>query len=416
MKNILRNAGFLGASLMVLGAFAEGPAAGQGPVLSFGGSITGAGVGVDQKVRLPGNPPAVTFISKGNLVMNVGGASHNNIGYGAVGVLNFDRAKSVSDRIDEVYVYLNHDCIGNVKIGDTEGVTSTMMYTGDDVLGGLGGTSGDLDKLINMTRTVAFRPTIGDPANPNATKIVWISPEVYGFQIGLDFTPSTKLYGRLNRGTQNNVGLTTIRNASIAPYSYNLLAGGLSYNKAFTSFNLGLYLVGQTGKSKNDNIAATTAAGSGNIFKDTTGYQIGTLLDYQNWQFAASYFNNNRSRVRSNNLITRANTNTRGVNAAVGYDFARNANIALGYTYADRKTEGGRAKADVTMLTMDYVVAPGWVAFAEVDYFDLRAPAAAIADAGTNLLQTGVDIYSDSTVLNANNRGTAVILGTKLRF
>jgi hypothetical protein len=415
MKNLFRNAALLGASLVALNAAAEG-AASQGPVLSFGGSITAGAVGVNQRVREQGNSPAVTFISKGNLVMNVGGTSHNGMGYGAVGVLLFDRAKTLQDRIDEAYIYLNHDCIGNLKIGDTEGVTSTMMYTGDDVLGGLGGTSGDLDKFINMTRGVAFRPTISSPTNTKATKIVWVSPELAGFQIGIDFTPSTKLYGRQNRGAYLSSGGTALANDNATPYSYNLLAGGLSYNKAFTNFNVGLYLVGQTGKSKNDNVNTPTATpgASNQHYKDTNGYQIGALFDYQNWQLAASYWDNKKSLMRSNLAAISGSTNTQGVNAAVGYDFARNANVAVGYTHASRKVEGGKAKADVAMITMDYVVAPGWVAFAELDHFRLRAPNAAITSA--NILQTGADLYGSVPTANKGNHGTVFVLGTKLRF
>lgn len=421
MKNLFRNAALLGASLVALNAAAEG-AASQGPVLSFGGSITAAAVGANQKVRLEGNSPAVTFISKGNLVMNVGGTSHNGMGYGAVGVLLFDRAKTAQDRIDEAYIYMNHDCIGNLKIGDTEGVTTTMMYTGDDVLGGLGGTSGDLDKYINMTRTVGFRPTIGSPTNTKATKIVWVSPELAGFQIGIDFTPSTKLYGRQNRGSYISSS-GSLANMSSTPYSYNLLAGGISYNKAFTNFNIGLYLVGQTGKSKGDS-TSQSAAGAGvitrpdasaNHYKDTNGYQVGALFDYQNWQAAVSYWDNKKSLMRSNSTITKSFTNTKGVNAAVGYDFARNANIAVGYTHASRKVEGGNSKADVAIVTLDYVVAPGWVTFAEVDHFRLRAPSAAINDTAS-IFQTGEDLYANTSTANKGNHGTVFVLGTKLRF
>lgn len=422
MKNIFKNAALLSASLVALNAAAD--AVNQGPVLSFGGSITASAIATNQKVRLEGNSPAVTFASKGNLVMNVGGMAHNGLGYGGVGVLLFDRAKTGQDRIDEAYLYLNHDCIGNIKIGDTEGITTTMMYTGDDILGGLGGTSGDLDKFINVTRGVGLRPTISSPTNTKATKIVWVSPEMAGFQIGIDFTPSTKLYGRQNRGSYISSG--SFANTSQTPYSYNLLAGGISYNKAFTDFNVGLYLVGQTGKSRNDNTSQATVSGTGlgrpagstQHFKDTNGYQIGALFDYQNWQLAGSWFDNQKSLIRSNSTTLNRFTNTKGVNAAIGYDFARNANIAIGYTHTYRKVEGGNAKADVGTITLDYVVAPGWVAFAEVDQFNLKAPRATINDttADTGYLQDGTDLYGNVSTANGNNNGTVFVLGTKLRF
>ena len=407
MKNILRNAALLSASLLTLDVAAEG-AASQGPVLSFGGSLTAAAIGTQQKVRLQGNSPAVNFMSKGNLVMNVGGTANNGMGYGGVAVLNFDRAKTGIDRIGEAYIYMNHDCIGSLKIGDTEDVTQIMMYTGADVLGGLGGTMGDLNKFINVTRTVDFRPSIA-PSKDKATKIVWVSPEVRGFQAGIGFTPSTKLHGRVTRGSEFTPN--TLRNTTQLPYATNLVTGGLSYNKALSKCNLGLYVVGQSGKSKSDTIDASGSA-SANTFKNVSGYQVGTLLDYQNWQFAASWFDKKKSYVRSS-AQTLGHTNTKGMDAAVGYDFARNANVGIGHTHTYRKVTGGDAKADVTTVTVDYVMAPGWVAFAELDHFRLKAPASASTLAGAS---GNFDIYANQSTGNTNNHGTVLVLGTKLRF
>ncbi|UNM05652.1 MAG: hypothetical protein H6925_03775 [Holosporaceae bacterium] len=341
MKKIFKSMLFVGASLTALACSAdEGRAVTSGPTLSFGGSVTGYGVGTNQKVRIQGNAPAVNFVSKGNLVMSVGGQATNGMTYGAVGVVQFDRAKTGIDRISEAYVYGNHDMLGSFKLGDTEGVVSNMMYSGTDVLGGLGGSAGDLDKLINLTRAVDFRPSIA-PRNDKATKLVWVSPEYKGFQIGLDFTPSTKLRGREGRGSTLNNGATpTMRNNSIAPYSTNLLGGGISYNKAFQKCNFGLYVVGHTGKSRGDAIAANSG-GSQNTYHDTKAWQVGTLVDYQNWQFAASYFDRKKSWIRKQAAtvdgVAQTNptsyTNTKGVDLGIGYDFARNANLGVGYTH-----------------------------------------------------------------------------------
>ena len=426
MKTIIKTMFAVSASLIALNAAAksEGRAANTGPTLSFGGSVTGYGAAVDQKSRIKGSGPDTTFVSKGNLVMSVGGNASNGMSYGGVAVVNFDRAKTGNDRISEAYVFGNHDSLGSFKLGDTEGVVSNMMFTGDDVLGGLGGTSGDLDKLINMTRGVWFRPSIAS-TNDKATKLVWVSPEYAGFQIGLDFTPSTKLHGRSDRGVKLNSS-GNHKTASNSPYSTNLVGGAISYNKALQNCNVGVYLAGHTGSSKHD---STTAGAYTELkFKKTKAWQVGTLLDYKDWQFAASYFNNNNSLVRENaqraalggvTLTGDAPTghsNTKGVNAAVGYDFARNANIGVGYTHSYRDVTNGKAKADVATVTLDYVVAPGWVAFAEVDYFTLKAPRSYITAADTVIDDTGIDIYGDRPSDNGNNRGTVLVLGTKLRF
>ncbi|MFN7662383.1 MAG: porin [Alphaproteobacteria bacterium] len=411
MKNIFRNAALLSASLFALNAAAEG-AVSQGPTLSLGGSITAAGVGVNQSNRRQPNPREVNFVSKGNLVVNVGGTSNNGLGYGAMAVLELDRAKGESDRVKELYVYTNGDSFGNVKIGDTEGIVQTMMYSGTDVLGGLGGAGGDLKDLINVTRHVDIRPGIA-AANDKATKLVWVSPEMKGFQIGLDFTPSTKLNGKAGRGL-NLSSNGDLKSATGTPYARNLMGAGLSYNKAFANYNVGLYLVGHTGKTRNDQ-TNQAALISTDKFHDTKGYQVGALIDYQNWQIGASYWDNNKSAIRygGQNAQPRQ-THTKGFDAAVAYDFAKNANVGIGYTQSRRKVQGGDAKSDVITATMDYVVAPGWVAFAEVDHFTLKAPAVAIADG--NLKTNGGDIFADRSTVATNNHGTALMIGTKLRF
>lgn len=415
MKNIFRNAALLSASLLALNAAAEG-AVSQGPTLSLGGSITAAGVGVNQSNRQQPNAREVNLLSKGNLVVNVGGTADNGLGYGAMAVLELDRAKGESDRVKELYVYTNGDSFGNVKIGDTEGIVQTMMYSGTDVLGGLGGAGGDLKDLINVTRHVDMRPGIA-AANDKATKLVWVSPEMKGFQIGLDFTPSTKLNGKAGRGL-NLTSNANLKSASGIPYARNLMGAGLSYNKAFANYNVGLYLVGHTGKTRNDSTAQAPAPAV-NKFHDTKGYQVGALVDYQNWQIGASYWDNCKSGVRYAEIgavtVSRGHTHTKGFDAAVAYDFAKNANVGIGYTQSRRKVAGGDAKADVITATMDYVVAPGWVAFAEVDHFALKAPKAAIAD-NTNIKQDGSDIFGDRSTSAGNNHGTALMIGTKLRF
>lgn len=411
MNTIIKSMLFAGAAVVGLNvnAATKSSAVSQGPTLSFGGSITGYGVATNQKVRLQGNAPTTNFVSKGNLVMNLGGNASNGMGYGAVGILSFDRAKTANDRISELYIYANHDMWGSMKLGDTEGVTSIMMYTGDDILGGFGGTSSDLEKLINVTRGVSFYPSIA-PAHDKATKLVWLSPEYKGFQIGVDFTPSTKLYGREEHGTKISNG--NVKNNTVRPYSTNLVSGGLSYHQTFQNCNLGLYLVGHTGNSRNDRPGDVEASAA--QFSKTKAWQAGTLIDYKNFQFAASYFDNKKSLVRYNGTNMANHTNTKGVNAGIGYDFARNANIGVGYTHTYRTVTGGKAKADVAMLTLDYVVAPGWVAFAEVDHFKLRAPAATISS--TDIATDGSDIYAERDTRNGNNHGTVIVLGTKVRF
>jgi|SRR5271156_1192751 len=183
---------FATVSLLALNAAAKvNP--GKGPALKIGGSLTATAVGVKQQVRYT---PTTSVQTKGNIMFNVGGESSNGLVYGGAAVLNVDRAKSSSDRISEAYVYLTHKDAGTFMIGDTQGVESTMMYSGTDVLGGNGGpANSDLSKVVNTPVGVDWRTSLS-PDDDTASKIVWISPNVSGFQLGLSFTPNTGSYGR----------------------------------------------------------------------------------------------------------------------------------------------------------------------------------------------------------------------------
>lgn len=402
MKNLFKGIILAGVSVAAFSAMDVSAraksAVAQGPVLSMGGSLTAAIYATNQKIR---SSTEVTVNSKGNLLFNISNKADNGLAYGAMAVLEFDRSKSNSDRISEAYFYGNHDKIGSFKLGDTEGVESTMMYSGNDVLGGLGGPSGDLNKNINMTRGTDFYTSLA-PANDTASKIVYTSPMMHGFQLGLSYTPDTRQVGKqaTNRITDTS-GVVSVYKTQ-QPYARKHLVGSLSYNQVINNFNVGVYLLGATSQTHvPDGIAST---------KNLNQWQIGTLIDYQNWQLGATYFDKGKAYMPT----TTNWKNTTGMNVAVGYDFAHNANAAVGYTSTSRNVTSGKAKADITTATVDYVLAPGLVTYFEVDYFRLRAPTAHINTTVVN--SSGLGIYEMVPTTNTNNHGFVAILGTKVRF
>lgn len=403
---------FLGASLIALsGAQAKTRQSGTGPALQIGGSLTTYAAHTKQKVRYTKD---TSIQAKGNILFNVTGEAQNGLTYGGVAVLELDRAKSASNRISEAYTYLSSPENGSVMLGDLNGVEKTLMYTHTDVLGGVGGPGGaDLSKLVNTPVGVDYNTSIA-PYNDTASKIVYISPNVSGFQVGFSFAPNTEAYGRSTSSRYfDTSGNVTGGGISSTRHGMNQLAAAIAYNKAMSNdLNVGVYLAGTTAKAKASTLDRN--AGFSRIHNENQ-WQLGTLVDYRNFQFGGTYFDKGKSYIRGD----RDETNTKGYGASVGYNLAVHTNIALGYTHTDRKVvNDGKAKADITTLTVDHVVTPGLVLFTEVDYMRLKTtPDQLVLARSTGAAAlTAADIHDNYPASNKSNDATSLIVGTKIRF
>ena len=157
-------------------ALSAGAKEASSPSLKINGVLRALAVGTTQKVR---TDKGVQFNSYGNMTFNAGGVANNGLTYGALAVLQLDRSKPANDRISEAYVYFGSDTIGNIQFGDTNGVSSLMMYDGTDVMGGAGGFDGNLYRQLNLTRGVNLDQNIGFVNNGSnrSTKVTYLAPE-----------------------------------------------------------------------------------------------------------------------------------------------------------------------------------------------------------------------------------------------
>lgn len=397
MRKFLKALTFGSVSLAALASSAgvPGPLS-RGPTVSFGGSIQAAAFAVNQKVR---STKEVTFETNGDLTASVSGTTDNNLTYGGMAVILLDRSKfATTDGLNEVYVYVNHDALGNLRLGDTSGVANTMMYNSGDILTGLRGR--DVNKYYNITRGVDLRESI-EQLNDTATKISYTSPTVHGFQLGLSFTPNSNFYGRYKSARTLSTSTGNLNTLQTTPYAQNLTDLALSYNHSFSNANVGIYGVYSSGKGHG-------ISGGSQPVNNVNAWQVGLLGDAGNWQLGASYFDNGKSLVRKGTNWT----NTKGFGVAAGYDFAHNMNASLGMTHTERKVTGGKAKGDVLVAAVDYLVMPGLEAFVEIDQVTTKAPSAYVTSA--TVLST--DLYANYPTTNGNNHGTAFILGSRVRF
>ncbi|CAA9232575.1 MAG: hypothetical protein AVDCRST_MAG08-1196, partial [uncultured Acetobacteraceae bacterium] len=125
----------------------------------------------------------------------VNGKTANGLTYGAVVEIQFDvnegtyraarrslTSKTAAD-IDESYVFLASPTLGQVRFGDEDGPFGGLMNSGFVTNFGSGGVYGDWqDFVIRPNRTTTSPGDVGDNS-----KIIYLSPQVFGFDFGGSF-------------------------------------------------------------------------------------------------------------------------------------------------------------------------------------------------------------------------------------
>lgn len=196
----------------------------------------------------------------------------------------------------------------------------------------------------------------------NATKINYYTPKWSGFQAGISYTPAL------------NKGQTVDRVDNTAGDIDNIWDLGLSYEREMGAAKIGLAATYESGD------AETSAT------EDTRAWNLGGVLGYRDFQFAASYGDWDDSDASAGR---ESDYWTLGAAYAMGP-------VGLSATYMESTREVGANDDndyENLVLGVDYKLAQGLTAYAEASLFEF--------DSGTNA---------------NDNEGTSLILGTQVAF
>ncbi|MCK8784696.1 porin [Roseomonas sp. NAR14] len=129
----------------------------------------------------------------------VDGKTANGISYGAVielevdasegQLLNSRRNTSAKTGVstDEMYGFIATPLLGQIRYGDEDGVLGGLMNTGVVTNFGTGGVYGEWQNFVIRSgpRTTTSPGDLGD-----ATKVIYLSPQFFGFDFGASFAPN----------------------------------------------------------------------------------------------------------------------------------------------------------------------------------------------------------------------------------
>ena len=128
----------------------------------------------------------------------VTGKAANGLSYGAVIELQNDGVSNSTVDIDEAYAFVSSPTLGTIRFGEEDSAASLLQVRAPTISGF--GSDGDWDDNL---RGGAPSILTGINDGNDATKVIYLSPQFFGFDFGISFAANA------GEGERNVVGTTT---------------------------------------------------------------------------------------------------------------------------------------------------------------------------------------------------------------
>ena len=200
------------------GQFRAGVLFGEHDVISGGGPFAG--------------DPGYGMYTNNRLIMNVSGKDDGSLTeYGGRIRFRLDNGRgSDNNLIDRSWLFLRGGW-GDFRAGNLEGPGDEMKVFSSTIAAGTGGVDGDFDPAFNNP---IFTYTV--PLSGAATKVVYYTPSLGGFQAGVSFAPDDNAGGLISQNNDEDNG------------GRQHVEGGISYKGGLAGFDLLASVTGSTAK------------------------------------------------------------------------------------------------------------------------------------------------------------------------
>jgi len=211
-KILLGTTGVVGAALIGMGA----AQAQQAPTVRVGGYLQTTFTWIDDDLdKSDGAPRGVAqagaqgrskadFRNEVEIHVFVTGKAANGLSYGAVVEIQNDNVGGGSGSaldLDEAYVFVSTPALGTIRFGEEDSAASIMQVRAPTITGF--GADGAWDVAILNTGFNGGNPSLFTGINDgsDSTKIIYLSPQFFGFDFGVSYAPNAgegdrPFYGR----------------------------------------------------------------------------------------------------------------------------------------------------------------------------------------------------------------------------
>ena len=366
-----------------------------------------------------------------NIEVKAIGTLENGVRY----LADFDIDAMKDDtEVDKMYISFSKDGWGTLQMGNLKGPDAKCIYSGQQLLGGTGGLDGTIPHEIDFATGVISPINLIGYSN-KATKIVYYSPRIYGFQFGFAFTPDTKQHGHNDKNRRtglssngNDNGMFQKGDGSQKPAGRNNMAFALTHEYQFKngigtkisavyvcestkkvttkSYGYVEYPTAQENESNKD-----IKPGIGDVEKskdvklrNARSFALSATVSYQKWSFGVGYLNNGKSRTPKDIFVEKvvgdgvapagngvANGTTRiytvgnflgtensnagqAWNCGIQYRLNDNWTLSGVYHHMSRKVDtGAKTRGNALNFAAEYKICDGLMVFFEYDYVQTKS-------------------------------------------
>jgi len=200
-KILLGTTGVVGAALIGMGA----AQAQQAPTVRVGGYLQTTVAIVDDNLDGANGAPSgvagaglqarnsTDFRNEVEIHVFVTGKAANGLSYGAVVEVQFDGVGGSTADLDEAYVFVSSPTLGTIRFGEEDSAASILQVRAPSITGFGADGAWDVGILGNSSDRSGGNPSILTGINDgnDATKIIYLSPQFFGFDFGASYAPNT---------------------------------------------------------------------------------------------------------------------------------------------------------------------------------------------------------------------------------
>jgi hypothetical protein len=277
--------------------------------------------------------------------------------------------------VRRAFTYLASDKLGLVRLGQGDGVLSLFdncIFTSQCWDGGLSNVSAGSNQSIapQAAAGVPFVWLNNSSAEYGNNKIVYLSPQFYGFDFGVQYAPNMGNSFQNSAGAagciQASAGCIGLTSGNDPTRWYNQVGAGLRYQQNFGAVDIKAYGFYETAAKEKQTVGTRTAR-----YNVLNFYKAGVAATAMNFTLAADYIGgaiNNQL-----NMKPRGGADMSAVLAGLTY---ANGPIILGSQFGFIDSQGAATLAGVSQrheyimaLGGSYRLAPGLQMVAEYQYW-----------------------------------------------
>jgi predicted porin len=364
-----------------------------------------------------------------NIAFKIKGQLKNGTKYGAV--IDVDTVKGDTG-VDKMYLLFERDNVGTVHIGNVKGPEATMLCGGQQLIGGTCGVDGTITKDMDYA-TGVISPIYVVGYTNKATKVVYYTPTIYGFQFGFAYTPDTKHVGHEDRNRNtgdshvgNDKGLFVKgKDDKERPSGKDHISLALKHQHAFPNgFGTKIavvYLRDNIRKVKTHHHTVEEKTETEVPLRNTSSYHVTATASYKQIEVGCGYLNNGKSRLptkeahsndRIGGFIAQADSNSGSAwNIGARYTLGDWRFAAVYHSTSRKVTTDQKTRGHMFTVTAEYKVCDGLLLFAELDNVNTRS-----CDKACEIRNKSADPADKDKVAIKKQKCVLLAIGAKVSF